>query len=180
MRSLRLSLVRRFYAVCLGERLIKLLLAIGFLPIAGTAAELLPIDQPDSKRRITYATVGEDATSTTYYFFYSIPGAGAVSKVRLLWNGGAQNRPTITDYYIDGSSILVVERSAERESLPKLVRGRDAPFQPIREYRFSVGREDAPLEGAEAGKLTREERLTLANLIHALSLQRKPLPSRAQ
>ena len=121
--------------------------------------------------------LGEDATSTHYYFFYSLPGADTLAKVRLLWNGGAQNKPSITDYYLDGSSILIVERSADRDSLPKLLKGQDAPFQPVSERRIKSVADDTLIGAAEAGRLSKDERLALSNLIHALSLNRKPLPT---
>jgi hypothetical protein len=173
------SLVRRFYATAVNERFTKLVLILALVPIAQLHATPLPIDQSESGRQITYAMIGEDATSTHYYFFYSLAGADTLSKVRLLWNGGAQNKPSVTDYYLDGSSILVIERSASRESLPILLTGEDTPFQFVSERRFRSVAEDTLLGVGESGRLTKEERLALSNLIHALSLIRKPLPTKA-
>ena len=40
---------------------------------------------------MTFASEGEIATSATYYFFYKLPDEDTLAKVRMLWNGGAQN-----------------------------------------------------------------------------------------
>ena len=150
-------------------------LVITLLSVAVLRAGPLPIDQPDSKRQISYAVLGEDATSAHYYFFYSLPGADTLAKVRLLWNGGAQNKPTITDYYLDGSSIYIVERSAERHSLPELLKGQDAPSETVRERHIKSINDDALIDAATPRHLTTDERVAVSNLIHALSLIRKPV-----
>jgi hypothetical protein len=77
---------------------VKRALLILFLPFVTHAADTRAIDQPQSKREVTFASEGEDATSTFYYFFYKLPGAESLAKVRMLWNGGGQNKPSITDY----------------------------------------------------------------------------------
>lgn len=142
------------------------------LPLSIYAADPRPIDLPDSKREVTFAIEGEDATSASYYFFYRLPGDDRLAKVRMLWNGGAQNNPTITDYYLDGSSIFVVERSAERGDLPVLIKGKDAAFTTLREYAIKgLGDDSATLEPAAC----KEERTTLSNLVFILSMTRKPV-----
>lgn len=146
-------------------------------PLGALAAEPLPIDRTDSKREIAYAMIGEDASSANYYFFYSLPGADSVAKVRCLWNGGAQNKPAITDYYLEASSIFIVERSAERQHLPALLKGQDAPFEAVSEHRIQTGAEDTLIGAAEPGRLSKEERNALRNLLHALSLRRKATPA---
>jgi hypothetical protein len=143
-----------------------------FLAMPIYAGELRPIDQPNNKRQVTCADgEGEDATSATYYFFYKLPDDDTLGKVRMLWNGGAQNKPTITDYYLDGTSVQVVERSAERSDLLALLKGRDAPFQILKEYVVKFVSDDSRL--TEPSGLTREEHMVLGNLISALSMTRK-------
>ena len=159
----------------MNRQLSTLLFSVTLLFVPALRASPRPIDQPDSKREVTYATVGEDATSTHYYFFYSLPGADTLAKVRLLWNGGAGNKPSITDYYLDGSSIFIVERSVERQSLPELLKGQDARFETVRERRIKSVAEDTLIGAAEPGRLSKDERIALSNLIHALSLNRKPI-----
>ena len=90
----------------------------------------------------------------------------------MLWNGGAQNKPTITDYYLDGSSILVVERSAERRDLPVLIKGRDAAFETLKEHTIKLGDDPASPESPAASK---EERATVSSLVSILSMTRKPV-----
>lgn len=145
-----------------------------FLAMPFYAGELRPIDQPNNKRQVTCADgEGEDATSATYYFFYKLPDEDTVAKVRVLWNGGAQNKPTITDHYLDGSSVHVVERSAERSDLAALLKGRDAPFQILKEYAVKFVSDDSGL--AEPSGLTKMEHMVLGNLVSALSMTRKPV-----
>ena len=145
-----------------------------FAPIPFYAGELRPIDQPKNKRQVTVASEGEDATSATYYFFYKLPDDDTLAKVRMLWNGGAQNKPTITDYYLDGSSVQVVERSAERSDLRVLLKSQDAPSQILKEYIIKFVSDDSRLD--EPSGLTRKEHMVLGSLISALSMTRKPVP----
>jgi hypothetical protein len=137
------------------------------------AGELRPIDQPNNKRQVTFATEGEDATSAFYYFFYRLPEAEALTKVRMLWNGGAQNKPSITDYYLEGDAVQVVERSAERSDLPALLKGQDAPSQILKDYVVKFVSDDSRL--TEPSGLTRGEHMLLGNLISALAMTRKPV-----
>jgi hypothetical protein len=137
------------------------------------ADELRPIDQPKNKRQVTVASEGEDATSGTDYFFYKLPDDDRLAKVRVLWNGGAQNKPTITDYYLDGTSVQVVERSAERSDLKVLVKGQEVPCQILKEYVVKFVSDDSGL--SEPSGLTKDEHRVLGNLISALCMTRKPV-----
>lgn len=150
------------------------LLLFLFVAMPIYAGELRPIDEPNNKRQVTFASEGEDATSATYYFFYKLPDDDTLGKVRMLWNGGAQNKPSITDYYLDGTSVQVVERSAERSDLKTLVKGQDTPSQILKEYAVKFVSDDSRL--AEPSGLTRQEHMVLGNLISALCMTRKPVP----
>ena len=156
-------------------RHVTLLLFFTLHPIVAPCSETFGIDLLERKRDIMHATVGEDATSTFHYFFYSVVGGDRLAKVRILWNGGAQNRPSITDYYLDGSSILVVDRLSARSHLPTLLSGADAPFEPVTELRFKSQGGETLLGEGEPGQLSKEERIALSNLIDALSLAREPI-----
>ncbi len=156
------------------------LLTFALLSAATFGSEPLPIDEPNNKRKVTFAMEGEDATSTFYYFFYSLPADGNVSKIRMLWNGGGNNKPSITDYYLCGSFIWIIERSAERRDLPLLAKGKDVPFQSIRERVIKT----APLEhlrilsfpdAPEIPRLSEAERQELTSIISLLSKSRKPV-----
>ena len=154
------------------------LFALLFVVNAGR--EPLPIDQGNHKRTVTFATEGEDATSAFYYFFYSLPDADEVSKVRMLWNGGGANKPTITDYYLAGTFIWIVERAAERRDLPLLLKGKDAPFQTVRERIIKIAPTDTERLYAfpdvpKVLRLSEAERRDLTTLLTLLSKTRKPI-----
>jgi len=152
----------------------KRFLLILLFPVSICATDIRPIDLPESKREVTFAVEGEDATSASYYFFYRLAGDDRLAKVRVLWNGGAQSKPTITDYYLDGSTIFIVERSAERRDLPALVKGKDAAFETVKEHTIKgLGDETLSFESTAA---SRDERITLGNLISILTMTRKPVP----
>jgi hypothetical protein len=155
----------------------KRFLLILLLPISIYAADPRPIDLPESKREVTFAIEGEDATSASYYFFYTLPGDDRLAKVRTLWNGGYENKPTIKDYYLDGSSIFIVERSAERRDLPVLIKGRDAAFETLKEHTIKLGDDPASPESTAASK---EERAMLSDLVSILSMSRKQVRKRSR
>jgi len=158
----------------------SILISFALLFVVNAWREPLPIDQANNKRTVTFASEGEDATSTFYYFFYSLPYADEVSKVRMLWNGGGGNKPTITDYYLAGTFIWIIERAAERRDLPLLLKGEDAPFQTVRERIIKT----APLENErlyafpdvpKVLRLSEAERRDLTTLLTLLSKTRKPI-----
>lgn len=163
----------------------SLLTSFALLFFAHAGVESLPIDEPDNKRTVTFSIEEEDATSTFYYFFYSLPDADQVSKVRMLWNGGARNKPAITDYYLCGTFIWIVERSAERGDLPLLQRGEDASFHTIRERFIKT----VPVESqrgytfpevTEVPHLSVAEHKELETIISLLSKTRKPIQSHSR
>jgi hypothetical protein len=159
---------------------LNVLSSFALLFVVNAGREPLPIDQANHKRTVAFATEGEDATSAFYYFFYSLPDADEVSKVRMLWNGGGANKPTITDYYLAGTFIWIVERAAERRDLPLLLKGKDAPFQTVRERIIKT----APIETErlytfpdvpKVLRLSEAEREDLTTLLTLLSKSRKPM-----
>ena len=149
------------------------------LSLTTFGSEPLPIDEPNNKRKVTFATEGEDATSAFYYFFYGLPG-DEVSKVRMLSNGGSQNKPSITDYYLEGTFIWIIERSAERRDLPSLTKGKNAPFQTTSERVIkTVPVERLPLysfpDAPEIPRLSEAERQELTTIISFLTKSREPV-----
>lgn len=130
-----------------------------FLVLCGANAA-----EPD---RVEVAELGEDATSSFLYFFYSAPHADSIHRVRIVWNGGAQNPPNILDYVIDGDAVHVIESSAKRTQLDVLLRGKKANEEVIREVRY-----DSSTSNATS---TEEYRRDMRNLFHALTLVRKPI-----
>jgi len=158
----------------------SILTTFALLFVVNTGREPLPIDQANNKRTVAFATEGEDATTALYYLFYSLPCADEMSKVRMLWNGSGSNKPTITDYYLAGTFILIIERAAERRDLPLLLKGEDAPFQTVRERIIKT----APIENErlytfpdvpKVLRLSEAERRDLTTLVTLLSKTRKPI-----
>ena len=158
-----------------------LLLAVFLVsgPIAKVWSEPLPIDRENNKRTVAFAEEGEDATSAFYYFYYSLPRE-EVAKVRMLWNGGAGNKPTITDYYITAAFILIIERTAERRDLPLLLKGKDAAFETIRQRLIKTVPKENETNYSfpavpEIGRGSEAEREDLTTLVSLLAKARKPM-----
>ena len=79
---------------------------------------------------------GEDATSTHYYFFKS--NGDSVEQVRWVWNGGAQNPPTVTDYFLRSGRITVRHLVGKREDITDLTLGREVDLEVKEEYSISA------------------------------------------
>ncbi|OYV07015.1 MAG: hypothetical protein CFE26_03270 [Verrucomicrobiales bacterium VVV1] len=125
------------------------------------------------------AEVGEDATSSHYYFYKS--SGESISHVRSVWNGGAQNPPRVTDYFIDGSTILIRHSTGTRSDVAGLTAGREADLKIITEYKIRGEHAGAMLLPPEGDKqLTADQRRDLANLICLLAMERKPYKTKEQ
>ncbi len=118
------------------------------------------------------AQEGEDATSTHYYFYRSDGEAG--TRVRWIWNGGAQNEPEVTDYILDGSSITFKHSTGKREDLVELLQGKDVSLKLAKEYSINSS-DDAHMlvPPSPDVTLTKAQRVDLANLISLLAKERK-------
>jgi hypothetical protein len=141
------------------------------LPGRGRCDENQWIDSSEAARQVSMAVTNGDATGSFYYFFYTPANGDRIRKVRILWNGGAQNPPTVTDYYLEGDSVTVIERSAARKDLPVLLRGEDSGLTTKKEMKFK----------SESAKitLTSEQSIALGNLIDAMSMARSAVPAPA-
>ena len=125
------------------------------------------------------AKVGEDATSTHYYFYKS--NGEWISHIRSVWNGGAQNPPSVVDYFIDGSTILIRHLTGTRSDVAGLTAGREADLKLLREYKIRGEHAGEMLLAPEPDKhLTTDQRLDVANLIYLLAMERKPYRTKAQ
>lgn len=164
-------------------------LADGYLP------QLLKFEKQNFGRLQRYAThavgedgapkwtyqseEGEDATSTHYYF-YRAKGE-RVDRVRWVWNGGAQNAPTVTDYSIEKGKITIRHLEGERKSIPALIAGRDAELKLTREHSIesrNIG--ERMLEAGFEKPLTKRQRTDLTNLQQLLVEYRKGNPEAAK
>ncbi len=118
--------------------------------------------------------VGEDATSTHYYFYLS--NGASIERVRWVTNGGAQNAPTVTEYLLGSGKITIREMQGKRDDINALVAGKEAALTLISEY--SIGVKDSSrmlVPPAPDKSLTDRQRVDLANLINLLSAERKPI-----
>ncbi len=117
---------------------------------------------------------GEDATSHHYYFYKS--NGESISHVRSVWNGGAQNPPLVTDYFIDGSTIQIRHSKGTREVVTELTKGQDAKLDLVNEYKIKGEHAGAMLLAPTPEKeLNADQRRDLANLIYLLAKHRKPI-----
>ncbi len=123
-----------------------------------------------------YAEEGEDATSTHYYFFET--NKGSVQRVRWVWNGGAQNLPTVTDYVLEKQKLTVRHSVGKRQDLKKLIAGRDAALDTKTEYSIMVKSSGRMLIPAPSNKPpTDAQRTDINNLNDLLTMERRPLKS---
>jgi hypothetical protein len=121
------------------------------------------------------AEEGEDATSTHYYFGES------VQRIRWVWNGGAQNAPTVTEYILDSGQITIRQLVGKRESAGALTAGKDADLELKEEYSITAKDSSQMLIPPPPDKsLTDKQRTDLKNLIDLLAKERKPCPKKAE
>ena len=126
-----------------------------------------------------HAEEGEDATSTHYYFYES--NGDAIQRVRWVWNGGAQNPPTVTEYLLGSGKITVRHLVGKRDDVSALVAGRDAELTVKNEY--SIDAESSAemlIPEPPAKSLSDVQRIDLKNLIDLLAKERKPYKTKAQ
>jgi hypothetical protein len=122
---------------------------------------------------------GEDATSTHYYYFKS--NGDSVEQVRWVWNGGAQNLPTVTDYFLGSGRITVRHLVGKREDITDLILGREADLELKEEYSITAKSTGEMLIPDPPEKsLSDTQRVDLKNLIDLLAKERKPFKTRAQ
>ena len=122
---------------------------------------------------------GEDATSTHYYFFKS--NGDSVEQVRWVWNGGAQNPPTVTDYFLGSGRITVRHLVGKREDIADLTLGREADLELKEEYSISAkSTAEMLIPDPPAKSLSDTQRVDLKNLIDLLAKERKPYKTGAQ
>jgi hypothetical protein len=126
-----------------------------------------------------HAEEGEDATSTHYYFYES--NGDSIQRVRWVWNGGAQNPPTVTEYFLGSGKITVRHLGGRRDDVAALVVGQDAELELKEEYSLAAESTANMLIPAQpARSLSDTQRIDLKNLIDLLAKERKPYKTRAQ
>lgn len=113
---------------------------------------------------------GEDASSTIYHY-YHITKEGQTTRIRSIWNGGAQRPPEITDYIL-GDTLTIRQYTGERKDIPALIAGKDAQLKLTEEFKFDGSIFTAP---DEKPNLTSIQLGYLNNLIYLLSQERQPI-----
>ena len=125
------------------------------------------------------AEEGEDATSTHYYFYES--NSESVQRIRWVWNGGAQNAPTVTEYILGSGKITIRQLVGKRESVGALTAGKEADLELKEEYSITAKDSSQMLIPPPPDKsLTDKHRTDLKNLIDLLAKERKPCPEKAE
>ena len=126
-----------------------------------------------------YAEEGEDATSTHYYFYES--NGDSIQRVRWVWNGGAQNTPTVTEYLLGSGKITIRHLIGKRDDGAALVVGGDAELELKKEYSIAAKSSAEMLTPEPPAKsLSDVQRVDLKNLIDLLAKERKPYKPKAQ
>lgn len=122
---------------------------------------------------------GEDATSTHYYFYQS--NGDSVERIRWVWNGGAQNAPTVMEYILDSGKITIRRLVGKRESVSALIAGKEAPLELKEEYSITTKDSSQMLVPPPPDKsLTDKQRTDLYNIINLLAKERKPCSKKAE
>jgi hypothetical protein len=117
--------------------------------------------------------VGEDASSTHYYFYES--DGESIERIRWVWNGGAQNLPKITDYLFESGKITVRHQVGTRDDVKALIEGRDADLKVEKEYSLSTKSSESMLLPTTGDKsLSDSQRVDLKNLLDLMAKERKP------
>jgi hypothetical protein len=129
---------------------------------------------PSSAKDIawTHSTVeGEDASSAHYYFYRS--DGPTFSRVRWVWNGGAQNAPTVTDYLMEGNQLTVLQRTGSRKEIPKLIAGREAKLDLKQKFTLLIEGRDETLALQPGQSLTEAQQTAFRNFKALLSNYRE-------
>lgn len=125
------------------------------------------------------AEEGEDASSTHCYFYLS--SGESVERIRWVWNGGAQNAPTVTEYILGSGKITIRHLEGKRESVEALIAGKEAPLELKEEYSITTSDSSQMLVPPPPEKsLTAKQRMDLKNLIDLLAKERKPCAKKAE
>jgi hypothetical protein len=111
----------------------------------------------------------EDATSTHYYLFKS--NGHSIDRVRVIWNGGAQNPPSVTDYLLEDGDIKTRRYVGKREALAAIFAGKDESLE-IKNGYVLIGHLLRPSRPSTT--LTDEQRTDLSNLIDLLAREKEP------
>jgi len=124
--------------------------------------------------QVFWAEEGEDATSAHYYFFFS--DGDSIHRVRWVWNGGAQNAPTVTEYEIEAGGIRIKHMKGRRDEIKDLVKGREAKLDLVSQYLLTCKSDKETLIPPKPDTaLTDAQRVDLHNLISLLAKNRRPL-----
>lgn len=116
---------------------------------------------------------GEDATSVHHYLYAE--AKGEVKRVRWIWNGGAQNDPTVTEFLIGADQITVKEFTGARKNTDEIITGKDTSLKLDKEFAIPSEGKSVSALLETTPKLTEDQRTALENLESILSMERDPV-----
>jgi hypothetical protein len=116
---------------------------------------------------------GEDASSVHHYLYAE--EKGEVKRVRWIWNGGAQNDPTVTEFVIGADQITVKEFTGARKHADEIITGKDTSLKLDKETTIPTGGKSVSALLETSPKLTEDQRGALENLESILSMEREPV-----
>ena len=90
---------------------------------------------------------------------------GILERARWLWNGGASEKPTVTDFVIATGKITVRHLEGSRKALPEMITGKDGDLKVTGEYVLSAKGIEESFSATKFDRpLTASEKQDLANL----------------
>jgi hypothetical protein len=120
-----------------------------------------------------HTSEGEDASSVHHYLYAE--EAGKVTRVRWIWNGGAQNDPTVTEFVIGADQITVKEFTGARKHADEIITGKDTSLKLDKETAIPTGGKSVSALLESNPKLTEDQRAALENLESILEMEREPV-----
>ena len=114
---------------------------------------------------------GEDASSVHHYLYAE--EQGEVKRVRWIWNGGAQNDPTVTEFVIGADQITVKEFTGARKNTDEIIAGKDTSLKLDKETAIPTGGKSVTVLLETTPKLTEDQRAALENLESILEMERE-------
>ena len=89
--------------------------------------------------------------------------------MRMMWNGGAQHKPSVTDYIFESGVIRIVSQEAPRRNISDLILGRNTGLKVLSESKI-LRRHTGMMMVPEPPRktLNKSERVHLNNILTLL------------
>jgi len=87
----------------------------------------------------------------------------------MMWNGGAQNKPTVQDYIFESGIIKIVSQEADRKNIIDLIQGKNTGLKVLSQTKILRRSTDMMLVPELPRKsLNENERIQLNNILDLL------------